>query len=111
MKVQFSGATDVGLKRDHNEDSFFLMAEQNLYMVADGMGGHSSGEVASRIAVETVAKFFADSDADEDLTWPYRMDKGISYEENRLASTRLPPRERRGWAQRSSPVSLWMAVL
>ena len=86
MKVQFSGATDVGLKRDHNEDSFFLMAEQNLYMVADGMGGHSSGEVASRIAVETVAKFFDDSDADEDLTWPYRMDKGISYEENRLAS-------------------------
>lgn len=86
MKVQFAGATDVGLKRDHNEDSFFLMAEQNLYMVADGMGGHSSGEVASRLAVETVAKFFADSDADEDLTWPYRMDKGISYEENRLAS-------------------------
>ncbi len=86
MKVQFAGATDVGLKRDHNEDSFLLMAEQNLYMVADGMGGHSSGEVASRLAVETVAKFFADSDADEDLTWPYRMDKGISYEENRLAS-------------------------
>jgi serine/threonine protein phosphatase PrpC len=86
MKVQFAGQTDVGLKRTHNEDSFLLLADHNLYMVADGMGGHSAGEVASRLAVETIAQFFRDSADDEDVTWPYKFDKGHTYEENRLAT-------------------------
>jgi len=51
------------MKRSHNEDNFFLLAEENLYIVADGMGGHASGEVASQIAVETLANFFIDTRA------------------------------------------------
>lgn len=50
------GLTDVGMKRDHNEDSYLLAPDLNLFVVADGMGGHAGGEMASGIAVRTVDK-------------------------------------------------------
>ena len=84
MKVRYAGSTHVGMKRTHNEDNFFLLAEENIYMVADGMGGHSSGEVASRIAVETLANFFVDSARDREITWPHREDRALDYDANRL---------------------------
>lgn len=84
LKLRASGLTDVGRKRKHNEDNLFLSPPHGLYVVADGMGGHSSGEVASQIAVETLGSFFEETDLDEDKTWPYKMNKKFSYQENRL---------------------------
>ena len=84
MKIRYAGSTHVGMKRAHNEDNFFLLAEENLYVVADGMGGHASGEVASQIAVETLANFFVDSSKDKEITWPYKEDRSVTYDENRL---------------------------
>src|SRR5687768_17998634 len=54
MKVRSAGLTDVGRKRNHNEDSYLIDDEIQLYVVADGMGGHAGGGTASRIAVETI---------------------------------------------------------
>ena len=86
MRIEISGQTHVGMKRNHNEDNLLLLPEERLVVVANGMGGHSSGEVASKIAVDEMAEFFRMTSQDEDITWPYKMDKHRSYDENRLAT-------------------------
>jgi len=55
MKIISSGKTDTGKTRTNNEDSFLVDEAAGLYVVADGIGGHQGGEVASRMAVETLA--------------------------------------------------------
>lgn len=84
MRLSVAGNTDVGMKRTHNEDAFLLLEEEHLYCVADGMGGHASGEVAARIAVEEMAEFFRLTGRDEEATWPFREDRALGYDENRL---------------------------
>jgi protein phosphatase len=86
MRIEVAGTTHVGMKRNHNEDSFLVMPEEHLFCVADGMGGHSSGEIASKIAVEELAEFYRMTSRDEDATWPFKMDKARNYDENRLAT-------------------------
>lgn len=83
MRAVAAGITDVGLQRDHNEDSFAILQEHELYIVADGMGGHRAGDVASKLATEAIVDFFR-ATAAEDFTWPFHFDSRMSEEENRL---------------------------
>jgi PPM family protein phosphatase len=86
MRIEVAGHTHVGMKRNHNEDNYLILPDQNLCCVADGMGGHSSGEIASKIAVDELAEFFRMTASDQDATWPFKMDKTRNYDENRLAT-------------------------
>jgi len=86
MRLEVAGKTHVGMKRNHNEDNYLLLPEENLFCVADGMGGHSSGEIASKIAVTEVSEFFKYTAKDREATWPFKMDKNRNYDENRLST-------------------------
>jgi PPM family protein phosphatase len=86
MRIEVAGRSHVGMKRNHNEDAFLVLGDEQLYCVADGMGGHASGEIASRIAIEELEDFYRRTSKDADLTWPFKMDRGRNYEENRLAT-------------------------
>ena len=86
MKLHSAGRTHVGMKRSHNEDSLKVYRDENLFIVADGMGGHASGEVASQLSVETLTEFFRATAEDEEITWPYKLDKGRRYAENRVVT-------------------------
>ena len=77
------GQTDPGLARLHNEDAFRVDGDNGLYVVADGMGGHSHGEVASQLAVNSIRDFIAKS-ADRDTTWPFGMDSRLERHSNLL---------------------------
>ena len=74
------------MKRNHNEDSLGLLPDHRLFLVADGMGGHASGEVASRMCIETIASFFKMTARDENATWPYKEEKNLRFDENRLVA-------------------------
>lgn len=92
--LSWAVSTDPGLRRTSNEDSYSTRSDLGLFVVADGMGGHVAGEVASRVAVEAIEAFIEETaGADKHRTWPFPFDPALSFEANRLkAAFRLANR-------------------
>jgi PPM family protein phosphatase len=81
------GLSHIGHVRETNEDSFFWDPELGLFIVADGMGGHNAGEVASQVTVEAIRGFFERTTPDEDMRWPFGIDPQMSLGANRLTTS------------------------
>ena len=88
MRVVAAGQTDVGCVRKHNEDNFLVDSGMGLFVVADGLGGHAAGEVASQIVVEKIGQFITHT-MERDRTWPVDYDVALSYDGNRLKAALL----------------------
>jgi serine/threonine protein phosphatase PrpC len=82
--IESAGITDVGKKRTGNEDSLYLDDDLRLYIVADGMGGHLAGEVASELVVKTIRDYMQRFQEEEDVEELEDFDKTLSKESNRL---------------------------
>ena len=74
----FAGKTDNGLKRENNEDVFYLSPEQDFCLAADGMGGAAAGEVASKIFAETAVEIFSDNTSPSEKEILYRVQKAYN---------------------------------
>ncbi len=83
IEIESAGLTDVGQKREGNEDAFFVDEKQQIFVVADGMGGHLAGEVASGIVVDTFGRFARGEDDCTEFAVP---DDALSAEATRLVS-------------------------
>ena len=76
-----------GLRREANEDTVCARPDLGLFLVADGMGGHAAGEVASRVASQSIETFINDTrEADVNTTWPFPYNTALSLDGNRLTA-------------------------
>lgn len=84
--MEFAASTDKGRVRANNEDNFAVASDLNLFVLSDGMGGYASGEVASKIAVDTVIHHFREAETDPSLSFHGSPHPGASESARRLAS-------------------------
>lgn len=85
LRVSSAVASHPGLRRDENEDAYCLRPDLGLYLVADGMGGHAAGEIASRTVAAAIEQFVSETaDCQPDHTWPLPYDPALDLDGNRL---------------------------
>ncbi len=84
IDVRFGAVSDTGLARAHNEDRFRVDARIGLFLVVDGVGGQTAGEVASDAVANAIEQFIRDTHDDDTKTWPFGIDLALSNAGNRL---------------------------
>jgi PPM family protein phosphatase len=87
MKLKIAAGTDIGLKRKINEDSYLIRDDLGLFIVADGMGGHRAGEVASRMVVNSISEYWAGLKAKKDPSFIRPVLKNISEKAKHLVNS------------------------
>lgn len=93
MKIESAACTHVG-RRANNEDAFLTASDLGLFVVADGMGGYEGGEIASQLTIQTIQEFFARQQEDEEATWPYALERELTFTENMVsAAVRMASRK------------------
>jgi len=85
MHMDSAACTHVG-RRSNNEDAHCALDPMGLYAVADGMGGYDGGEVASRLAIDTLQHFVRRNTLDDNVTWPFALDPRLDLDANLLAT-------------------------
>ncbi len=115
--IDSAALSDKGLKRGDNQDRYLVDGKRKLFLLADGMGGHKAGQVASQITLEAVEEFVSLATGDRQFTWPFGYDSQSSFRENvlltalRLANLRVcqAAQQQEKWAGMGSTViMLWL---
>ncbi len=84
ITIESAGISDIGRRREQNEDSLFFDDGLGLYVVADGMGGHNAGEVASNLVAETIRDYIKQNHSDAQVEEQVNVDANLSKEARRL---------------------------
>jgi serine/threonine protein phosphatase PrpC len=96
--IRSHGITDVGCVRTKNEDRIFLGESLGAFIISDGMGGHTHGEMAAELAISTMQHYLESSRDRLDVTWPFGYNFDLSVDANRIA-TAIQLANRQVWKQ------------
>jgi protein phosphatase len=103
MQIKAYGQSDVGRVRSSNEDAWGVFPDLQFFVVADGMGGHAAGEIASHMAVDTMHDFMQSSAQSSEVTWPADVDPTLPLPVKRLVSAGKLANDKIYQASRSNP--------
>ncbi len=104
--ITYAGRTDVGVVRSGNEDNFLMLPERGVFIVADGMGGHAAGEVASEMAVRIVARELGDPAGRSDVELADAMRQAIQNANAAIFERTLTEHDKRGMGTTTTVLAL-----